>query len=90
MSFLSAIISLTNSCCSFSLDFLCLVGVASVAIFSVGSITPFGVGSAAGSASFSALSCVGNSSKTIIGNNLILKLKITFSLAVNNNPQLFF
>ena len=90
MSFLSAIISLTNSCCSFSLDFLCLVGVASVAIFSVGSITPFGVGSAASSASFSALSCVGNSSKTIIGNNLILKLLITFSLAVNNNPQLFF
>ena len=37
------------SCCNFSLDFLCLVGVASVAGFGIGSVATSGVSSAAGS-----------------------------------------
>ena len=45
-----------------------------------------GVFSAAGSA---AGSCVRIVSKFFIGNNLLLKLLRTFSLALNNNPKLF-
>ena len=78
MSFPSVIISLINSCCNFDLYFLCLFGV--------GSVTGFGVGSAAGSC---IRSHVGILSKFFIGNNLLLKLLRTFSLALNNNPKLF-
>ena len=42
---MSAIISVISSCWNFNLDFLCLVGVTSIATF--------GVASAAGSAAFS-------------------------------------
>ena len=49
MPFSSAIISFINSCCNFNLDFLCLIGVASVAGFGVGSVATSGVGSAVGS-----------------------------------------
>ena len=48
MPFSSAIISFINSCCNFSLDFLCLVGVAFVDGFGVGSFATSGVSSAAG------------------------------------------
>ena len=53
MSFLLAILSFINFCCNFNLDFLCLVGVASVAYSGVGSVATFGVGFAAVSAIFS-------------------------------------
>ena len=67
-----------NSCSIFKLDFLCLVGVASVV-----------VDSAASSAAFSGVgSRVGILSKLFIGNNLLLKLLKTLSLALNNNPKL--
>ena len=47
-----------------------------------GLVATSGVVSAAGS-------CVGILSIFIIGNNLLLKLLRTFSLALNNNPNLF-
>ena len=53
MSFLLAILSFINFCRNFNLDFLCLVGVASVAYSGVGSVATFGVGFAAVSAIFS-------------------------------------
>ena len=78
-----AIISFINLCCNFNLDFLSLVGV--------GSLTCFGVGSVATSGSVfgSVGSRVGILSKFVIGNNLLLKLITTFSLALNNNSKLF-
>ena len=45
----------------------------------VGSVSSFGVDSR-----------VGILSKFFIGNSLLLKLLRTFSLALNNNPKLFF
>ena len=80
MSFSSAIVSFTNSCCNFNLDFLCLVSVACVAGFGAGSVATFGVGFAAASAAFSGFgSRVGILSKLFMGNNLLL----------NNNHKLF-
>ena len=71
--------------CNFYLDFLCLVGIASVAGLGIGSVaTP-------GSASVSDFvrSCVDILSTFFTGNNLLLKLLRTFSLALNNNTMLF-
>ena len=59
---------------------MCLVGVVSVAGFGIGSVATSG--SVAGSR-------VGISSKFFIGNNLLLKLLRTYSLALNNNPKLY-
>ena len=71
-------ISFLNSCCNFNLDFMCLVGVGSIFTFGVGSAALFGVGSR-----------VGYLSKFFMGNNLLLKLLRTFSVALNDNSTLF-
>ena len=61
---------------------MCPAAVASVAAFSVDSVASSGVGSTAGWGAEIL-------SKFFIGSNLLLKLLRTFSLAVNNNPELF-
>ena len=76
--FLSLLTSSLISCCSFNLDFLCLVGVGSGSAFGVGSAAVSGVGLR-----------VGYLSKFFMGNNLLLKLLRTFSLGLNDNPMLF-
>ena len=63
---------------NFNEDILRLVFVFSAFAVFVGSVATSGVGS-----------CVGRLSKFLIGNNLLLKLIKTFSLALNNNPKLF-
>ena len=79
--FSSAIILFIYYCCNFSLDFLCLVSVASVVGFGISSVVTSGVVSATGWR-------VGISSKLFIGNNLFSKLIRAFSLALNNNRKL--
>ena len=61
ISFWSALILFINSCWNSNLDFLYLVGVASVAAFGIGSVATSGVGSPVGSG---VGSCVGIISKS--------------------------
>ena len=75
ISFSSAIISFINSCRNFKLEFLCIVGVASVTGFGVSSVATSGVDYAA---RFVARSCVGISCQFFIENNLLLKLSNFF------------
>ena len=86
--FSSFLISFKHFSRNFNKDVLRLVStfVASVAFvaFVTGSFAIFG--SVAGSGTGSR---VGILSKFFIGNNLLLKLVRTFSLALNNNPKLF-
>ena len=69
---------------------MCSVGVSSVAGFGVSFVATFVVASAACSTTFSGGgSLVEVLSNFFIGINLLSKLSRTFSVALNNNPELF-